>query len=41
MTRFLTQQLPDVARELRTNLVGAHSIKASNKEGNLSMWAWR
>lgn len=35
MTRFLAQQRPGVARELRTNLVGAHSIKASNKEGKL------
>lgn len=36
MSRFLTQQLPGVARELRTNLVGAHSIKASNMEGKLT-----
>lgn len=36
VSRFLTQQLPDIASELRTNLVGAHSIKASNKEGNLT-----
>lgn len=35
MTRFLTQRLPGVARELRTNVVGAHSIKASNKQGKL------
>lgn len=35
VSRFLTQQLSGVARELRTNLVGAHSIKASNKEGKL------
>lgn len=41
MTRFLTQRLPGVASELRTNVVGAQSIKASNKEGDLSMWAWR
>lgn len=34
MTRFLTQR-PGVANELRTNVVGAHSIKASNKEGKL------
>lgn len=33
MTRFLTQRLPGVASELRTNVVGAQSIKASNKEG--------
>lgn len=39
MSRFLTQQLPGVARELRTNLVGAHSIKASNKEGKLTSHA--
>lgn len=39
MTRLLTQQLPDVARELRTNLVGAHSIKASNMEGTLTSHA--
>ncbi|MHB0790518.1 carbohydrate porin [Bradyrhizobium sp. 5.13L] len=36
MTRFLTQQLPGVASELRSNVVGAHSIKASNKEGTLT-----
>lgn len=35
MTRFLTRRLPGVARELRTNVVGAHSIKASHKEGKL------
>lgn len=33
MTRFLTQRLPGVAGELRTNVVGAHSIKAGNVEG--------
>lgn len=36
MTRFLTQRLPGVASELRANLVGAHSIEASNKEGKLT-----
>lgn len=36
VSRLLTQQLPDIASELRTNLVDAHSIKASNKEGNLT-----
>lgn len=36
VSRFLTQQLPGFATELRTNLVGAHSIKASNKEGKLT-----
>lgn len=36
MSRFLTQQLPGGARELRTNLAGAHSIKASPKEGSLT-----
>lgn len=35
MTRFLTQQLSGVASELRTNVVGAQSIKASSKEGQL------
>lgn len=35
MARFLTQRLPGFARELRTNVVGAESIKASNKEGKL------
>lgn len=35
MTRFLTQRVPGVASELRTNLVGAQSIKAGNKEGTL------
>lgn len=35
MTRFLTQRLPGVASELRTNVAGAQSIKASNKEGKL------
>lgn len=35
MTRFLTQRLPGVAGELRANVVGAHSIKAGNKEGKL------
>lgn len=39
VSRFLTQQLPGFASELRTNLVGAHSIKASNKEGTLSSHA--
>lgn len=39
MTRFLTQRLPGVGRELRTNVVGAHSIKASNKQGKLSSHA--
>lgn len=39
VSRFLTQQLPGFATELRTNLVGAHSIKASNKEGKLSSHA--
>lgn len=39
VSRFLTQQLPGFASELRTNLVGAHSIKASNKEGKLSSHA--
>lgn len=34
MSRFLTQQLPGFASELRSNLVGAH--KASNMEGNLT-----
>lgn len=38
-TRFLTQRLPGVAREQRTNVVGAHSIKASNKEGKLTSHA--
>lgn len=42
VSRFLTRQLPGFASELRTNLVGAHSINASNMEGNLRrMWAWR
>ncbi|MHC4046172.1 carbohydrate porin [Bradyrhizobium xenonodulans] len=36
MTRLLTQQLPDVASKLRADLVGAQSIKASNKEGKLT-----
>lgn len=36
MTRFLTQRLPGVAGELRTNVVGAHSIKAGNVEGQLT-----
>lgn len=36
MTRFLTQRLAGVASELRTNLVGAQSIKAGNMEGNLT-----
>lgn len=36
VSRFLTQQLPGFASELRTNLVGAYSIKASNMEGNLT-----
>lgn len=35
MARFLTQRLPGIASELRTNVVGAESIKASNKEGTL------
>lgn len=35
VSRFLTQQLPGFASELRTNLVGAQSIKASNKEEKL------
>lgn len=35
ISRFLTQHLPGVASELRANLVGAQSIKASNKEGKL------
>lgn len=39
VSRFLTQQLPGFASELRTNLVGAHSIKTSNKEGKLSSHA--
>lgn len=39
VSRFLTQQLPGFASELRTNLVGAKSIKASNKEGKLSSHA--
>lgn len=39
VSRFLTQQLPGFASELRTNLVDAHSIKASNKEGKLSSHA--
>lgn len=39
VSRFLTQQLPGFASELRTNLVGAHSIKASSKEGKLSSHA--
>lgn len=38
MTRFLTQR-PGLASELRTNVVGAHSIKASNKQGKLSSHA--
>lgn len=36
MTRFLTQRLPGIAGELRTNVVGAHSIKAGNVEGQLT-----
>lgn len=39
MTRFLTQRLLGVARELRTNVVGAQSIKASNKQGKLRSYA--
>lgn len=39
VSRFLTQQLPDIASELGTNLVGAHSIKGSNKERKLSSHA--
>lgn len=35
MTRFLTRRLPGVASELRTNVAGAQSIKAGNKEGKL------
>lgn len=35
VSRFLTQQLPGFASELRTNVVGAQSIKAGNKEGKL------
>lgn len=35
MTRFLTQRLPGVASELRTNVAGAHSIKTSHKQGKL------
>lgn len=35
MTRFLTRRLPGVASELRTNVVGAQAIKASNKEVKL------
>lgn len=36
VSRFLTQQLPGFASKLRTNLVGAYSIKASNMEANLT-----
>lgn len=36
VSRFLTQQLPGFASELRTNLVGTQSIKASNMEANLT-----
>lgn len=36
MTRFLTRRLPGVASELRTNVVGVQSIKASSKEGKLT-----
>ncbi|MFB6462821.1 carbohydrate porin [Bradyrhizobium tunisiense] len=39
MTRLLTQLLPDVASKLRADLVGAQSIKASNKEGKLTSHA--
>lgn len=39
MTRLLTQQLPDVASKLRADLVGAQSIKASNKEEKLTSHA--
>lgn len=35
VSRFLTHQLPGFASELRTNVVGAQAIKASNKEGKL------
>ncbi|MFB6452235.1 carbohydrate porin [Bradyrhizobium tunisiense] len=39
MTRLLAQLLPDVASKLRADLVGAQSIKASNKEGKLTSHA--
>lgn len=39
MTRLLTQQPRGVASKLRADLVGAQSIKASNKEGKLTSHA--
>lgn len=37
MARFLTQQLPGVARELRANLLSVHSIKASMPHAGVAM----